>query len=124
MSIITYKITDDLVKVAADGRIVSGDKIIAEDFKKIIKISDSLIIGATGLSDELGIFKKFVEANQYVFEHLEDITSTLPLFSRYRDYLKNHFGFMDETLKELSAHLIANKNFLAIIYCQLPLHKG
>lgn len=116
MSIIAFKITEDKVQVAADGRALMEDRIVCEDIKKIVKISDSLIIGATGLADTIGIFTKFVNANKNVFEKLCNTTDGLPLFKRFKEYMVDNFGYSEETLKDLGGFLVINKQYHAVFY--------
>ena len=111
MSIICFKIFEDKIQVAADGRVMSDDEIIYENGKKIIKISDSLIIGVTGLQDVNPIFEKFVNANKAVFEKLNNTCEGLALFKRFKEYLEN-YGYTEGTIKELGGFLIANKHFV------------
>ena len=116
MSIIAFKITEHKVQVAADGRTLSGDKICRENAKKIKKISDSLIIGITGMADSNGIFEKFALENQDDFETLSNETDGLVLMKKFRDFLKENFGYEDNSIKELGGFLIANKHFLCVYY--------
>lgn len=116
MSVIAFKKKKNEILVAADGIVLSDDKIEDNDFKKIHKISDSLIIGATGLADAVGIYKKFVEANRVVFEKLEDSIEAIALFKRLRDYFSNNFGYADETIKEFGGFLVVNKKFHGVFY--------
>ena len=116
MSIIAFRRYDDHIEVSADGRVMSEDKIISEDNKKIIQISNSLIIGATGLADVKGIFHRFVLANQKVFEEYSNKTEILPLFARFRTYLIDNYGYSEETIKELGGFLVVNKSYHGIYY--------
>ena len=117
MSVIAFEITDNKIQVAGDGRVITnGDKIEYEHFQKVIKVSDSLIIGVTGLGDTTGIFKKFVSANLHTFETVDNITDFLPMFKRFKEYLVDNYGFAEETLKELGGFLVANKAFHGVFY--------
>lgn len=122
MSIIAFKVFEDKIQVAADGRCLSDDKIVSEHYTKIYKISDSLIIGVTGLADTTGIFKKFVEANRTVFEKLDNVTDTLPLFKRFRDYVTDNYGFNEHSVKGFGGFFFTNKNFHATIYYNEEYH--
>ena len=122
MSVIAFKVFEDKIQVAADERCVSDDKIISEHYTKVYKISDSLIIGVTGLADTIGIFKKFVEANKVVFEKLDNVTDTLPLFKRFRDYVIDNYGFNEESVKEFGGFFFTNKKFHATIYYSEEYH--
>jgi ATP-dependent protease HslVU (ClpYQ) peptidase subunit len=116
MSVIAFKVTEDKIQVAADGRALFDDRIANEHFKKIIQISDKLIIGATGLAGTIGIYEKFVRANENVFSTLENSTDAVPLFKRFKDYLIDNFGYSEETLKDLGGFLVVNKKFHVVFY--------
>lgn len=117
MSVIAFKFYNDKVVVAGDGRVLTnGDVIENENFHKVVKVSESLIIGVTGLADTTGIFHKFVEDNRYVFEHIKTTTDALPLIKRFKDYLVDNFGFSEGTLKELGGFLVLNRNFHGVFY--------
>lgn len=116
MSVIAFKITDNKIQVAADGRALIDDRISNENFKKIKKISDDLIIGATGLASSVGIFEKFVRANETAFNTLENSTEAIPLFKRFKDYMVDNYGFGEGTLKELGGFLVMNKEYHAVFY--------
>ena len=114
MSIIAFKIFEDKIQVAADGRVMSDDEIITDNGVKIHKLSESLIIGQTGLHDTNPIYKKFVEVNQRVFEELDNTTDGLALMKRFREYLEN-YGYKEEALKNgLGGFLIANKKIVCM----------
>ena len=115
MSVIAFKVFEDKVQVAFDGIALVDDRIISNNFIKAYKLSDELIIGATGLGDTIGIFKKFVEANQRVFEKLDNVTDALPLMKRFRDYLEE-YGYTNETVKEFGGLLVVNKHFHCVFY--------
>ena len=53
MSIIAVRINKNEIQVASDGIVLSEDKIVNENFEKVKKISETLIIGGTGLADSL-----------------------------------------------------------------------
>ena len=116
MSVIAFKVTEDKIQVAADGRALFEDRIANEHFKKIIQISDKLIIGATGLAGSIGIYEKFVRANETVFTMLENSTDAIPLFKRLKDYMVDNFGYSEETMKEFGGFLVVNKKFHAVFY--------
>ena len=105
MSVIAFKINGDKIQVAADGRAVLDDRIANEHFKKIIQISDNLIIGATGLAGSIGIYEKFVKANETTFGMLNNSTDAIPLFKRLKDYMIDNYGYSKETLKEQYLYL-------------------
>lgn len=115
MSVIAFKIFENHIQVAADGRTLAGDQIIYENTKKIKKLSDSLIIGITGESNSNGIFEKFVLCNQNYFENLNNETEGLSMMKRFKDYLEN-YGYNDESIKKLGGFLIVNKTFLCVFY--------
>lgn len=116
MSIIAFEISENKIKVAADGRCLSGDEILCENFKKIRKISDSLIIGVTGLADATNIFEVFVNENKETFESLESETYGIKLMNNFKTFLKD-YGYEDEAIKkELGGFLVANKHFLCVFY--------
>ena len=115
MSVIAFKVFEDKIQVAFDGIALIDDRIISNNFIKAYKLSDSLIIGATGIGDTIGIFKKFVEANQRVFEKLDNVTDTLPLMKRFRDYLEG-YGYTSESVKEFGGFLVINKQFHSVFY--------
>ena len=115
MSIIAFEISEKKIKIAADGRCLSGDEIVCENFKKIRKISDSLIIGATGLADSTEIFEVFVNENKEAFEALNSEAHGIKLMNDFKLFLKN-YGYEDETIKELGGFLVANKYFLCVFY--------
>lgn len=116
MSVIAFKVTDDKVQVAADGRAIIDDRIANEHFKKIMKISDNLIIGATGLAGSIGVYEKFVRANEITFCMLENSTDAIPLFKRLKEYMVDNFGYGEETLKDLGGFLVVNRRFHAVFY--------
>jgi hypothetical protein len=116
MSVIAFKIYEDKAQVAFDGRCLSGDAIESENYIKAYKISDSLIVGATGVADTTEIFKNFVEVNRIVFEKMESKIQAIPLMIRFRDALTNQYGYTDEDLKELGGFLIMNKQYHAVFY--------
>ena len=116
MSVIAFKVNGDKIQVAADGRAVIDDRIANEHFKKIIKISDNLIIGATGLAGSIGIYEKFVKVNETTFGMLSNSTDGIPLFKRFKDYMVDNYGYSEETLKELGGFLVVNRRFHAVFY--------
>ena len=117
MSVIAFKIYEGhKAKVAFDGRCLSGDLIESENYIKAHKISDRLIVGATGVADTTEIFKNFVEVNRIVFEKMDSKIQAIPMMIRFRDALKNQYGFTDEDLKELGGFLIMNKQYHAVFY--------
>ena len=116
MSVIAFKVSENKIQVASDGICISDDKIVTNNFKKIIKVSDSLIIGVTGVADTTGIFEKFVRSNSFAFEHSDNVTDLLPLFKRFKDYISSNFGYSDETIKEFGGFLVANKVFHGVFY--------
>lgn len=116
MSVIAFKVTEDKIQVAADGRALFEDRIANEHFKKIIQISDKLIIGATGLAGSIGIYEKFVKANEAAFTMLDNSTDGIPLFKRLKDYMVNNYGYSEETMKDFGGFLVVNKKFHAVFY--------
>ena len=116
MSVIAFKVTEDKIQVAADGRALFEDRIANEHFKKIIQISDKLIIGATGLAGSIGIYEKFVKANEAAFTMLDNSTDAIPLFKRLKDYMVNNYGYGEETMKDFGGFLVVNKKFHAVFY--------
>lgn len=113
---IYLQISENKIKIAADGRCLSGDEIVCENSKKIRKISDSLIIGVTGLADSTNIFEVFVNENKETFESLESETYGIKLMNNFKTFLKN-YGYEDEAIKkELGGFLVANKYFLCVFY--------
>jgi ATP-dependent protease HslVU (ClpYQ) peptidase subunit len=116
MSIIALEISENKIKIAAYGRRLSGDEILCENFKKIRKISDSLIIGVTGLADSANIFEVFVNENKETFEALNSETHGIKLMNDFKLFLKD-YGYEEETIKkELGGFLVANKYFLCVFY--------
>lgn len=117
MSIIAYKIENNRIIVGADGRLTSGDLIINENADKIYKISDSLIIGATGLSDATDIFKKFVEENKEIFENIHSSEEFLEQAKELKEYFMEHYGYRESTImKEFGGFLIVNKYYHGTLY--------
>ena len=116
MSVIAFKIYKDKAQVAFDGRCLSGDLIESENYIKAHKVSDSLIVGATGIADSSDIFKNFVDANRIVFEKMDSKIQAIPMMIRFRDSLTNQYGYTDEDLKELGGFLILNKQYHAVFY--------
>ena len=116
MSVIAFKVFEDKIQVAFDGICLSHDRIVTNNFIKAYKLSDSLIIGATGIADTIGIFRKFVQANQRVFENLNNVTEALPLFKRFRDYVTSEFGYNEESVKEFGGFIVVNKLFHGVFY--------
>jgi hypothetical protein len=117
MSVIAFKATEDKIQVAFDGRCVSnGDCIETEEYKKCYKISDSLIVGATGLADTVEIFIDFVKVNKLVFEKMNSKLDAIPMMLRFKQALIDRYGFTDEDIKELGGFLIVNKNYHAVFY--------
>lgn len=117
MSIIAFKITENKAQVAFDGRCISNDDTIEdENYIKAYKISDSLIIGVTGLADSCEMFKRFVEDNKVVFEKLRDNTNAIPMMIRFKNALTAQYGYGDNNLKDLGGFLILNKNYHAVFY--------
>ncbi len=116
MSIIAFEISEDKIKIAADGRCLNGDEIVCENFKKIRKISDSLIIGVTGSADSTGIFEVFVNENKETFETLNSEAHGIKLMNDFKLFLKD-YGYEEETIKEvLGGFLVANRCFLCVFY--------
>jgi len=116
MSVIAFKIYEDKAQVAFDGRCLSGDTIESENYIKAYKISDSLIVGATGVADTCEMFKNFVETNRIVFEKIKSKLEVIPMMLRFKDALVNQYGYTDEDLKELGGFLIVNKHYHAVFY--------
>jgi len=117
MSVIAFKIAEDKAQVAFDGRcICNGDCIESENYIKAYKISDSLIIGVTGMADTTEMFKRFVEVNKRVFEELTCNTDAIPMMIRFRDSLTNQYGYAESDAKELGGYLIVNKQYHAVFY--------
>ncbi|ALC80454.1 Ntn hydrolase family protein [Bacillus gobiensis] len=48
MSLITVVATKDFISIMSDGRLSDGENPVGEEYKKILKVSDKIIIGATG----------------------------------------------------------------------------
>ena len=115
MSVIAFKVFEDKIQVAFDGIALVDDRIVSNNFIKAYKLSDELIIGATGIADTIGIFKKFVETNQRVFEKLDNVTDALPLMKRFRDYLEE-YGYTSESVKEFGGLLVVNRQFHSVFY--------
>ena len=116
MSIIAVKINKNEIQVASDGIAVSGDEIVNENFEKVKKISETLIIGGTGLSDSILIYYKFVEDNLEAFENLEQVTEAFQLFKRFKDCLIEDYGYAADTIKDFGGFLIVNKHFYGVFY--------
>lgn len=116
MSVIAFKIYEDKAQVAFDGRCLCGDLIESENYIKAYKISDSLIVGATGVGDTCEMFKNFVETNRIVFEKIKSKLEVIPMMLRFKDTLVNQYGYTDEDLKELGGFLIVNKHYHAVFY--------
>lgn len=115
MSVIAFKVFEDKIQVAFDGICLSNDRIVSNNFIKAYKLSDSLIIGATGIADTVGIFRKFVQENKRAFEILNNVTDALPLFKRFRDYT-TEFGYSEDTVKEFGGFIVVNKQFHGVFY--------
>ena len=117
-SVIAFKEFEDKIQVAFDGRVITdSDRIEFEDFKKCHKISDSLIIGVTGLADTCEIFKNFVEVNRIVFERIKSHVDGIPMFMRFKRALIEQYGFTEEEINdELGGFLVANKQYHAVYY--------
>ena len=116
MSIVAVKINKNEIQVASDGIAISGDEIVDENFEKVKKISETLIIGGTGLSDSLLIYHKFVEDNLEAFENLEQVTEALQLFKRFKDSLIEDYGYAADTIKNFGGFLVVNKHFYGVFY--------
>lgn len=116
MSVIAFKILDNKIQVAFDGRCLSDDRIISENYIKAHKISDSLIIGVTGLSDTTCIFKKFVEDNQQEFENTNNSTDFIPLMKDFREFIIDNYGYSIESVSEFGGFLVVNKQFHGVFY--------
>jgi hypothetical protein len=117
MSVIAFKITDNKAQVAFDGRCIhDGDCIESENFIKAYKISDCLIIGATGLADTVEMFKKFVEVNKRVFETMTSNTEAIPMMIRFKNALVEQYGYGEKDAKDFGGYLILNKNYHAVFY--------
>ena len=116
MSVIAFKVFEDKVQVAFDGICLVDDRIVSNNFIKAYKLSDSLIVGATGIGDTIGIFKKFAEENQEAFETLNNVTDGLPLMKQFKDFITDDFGYLEESVKEFGGFLIVNKQFHSVFY--------
>ena len=116
MSIIAVKINKNEIQVASDGIAVSGDEIVNENLEKVKKISETLIIGGTGLSDSILIYNKFVEDNLEAFENLEQVTEAFQLFKRFKDCLIEDYGYAANTIKDFGGFLVVNKHFYGVFY--------
>jgi hypothetical protein len=116
MSIVAFKIYEDKIQVAFDGRCLSGDLIESENYTKAYKVSDCLIVGVTGLGDTSEIFKNFVEMNRIVFEKMASKIEAIPMMIRFKQALIDQYGYTDEDLKELGGFLIMNKQYHAVFY--------
>ena len=116
MSIVAVKINKNEIQVASDGIVLSGDVIVNENFEKVKKISDTLIIGGTGLADSLLIYYKFVEDNREAFENLELVPEALQLFKRFKDSLIEDYGYAADTIKGFGGFLVVNKHFYGVFY--------
>ena len=116
MSVIAFKQFEDRIEVAADGISLMDGEICSQDFKKIIKISDGLIIGVTGLANTTPIFEEFVRANRVVFENIKTLTDYLRFGKRIKSYLMDNYGFTEGTLEDVGGFFIANKYFHGMLY--------
>ena len=117
MSVIAFKITEDKAQVAFDGRcICNGDCIASENYIKAYKISDSLIVGATGIADTVEMFKKFAEVNKRVFEELTCGTDAIRMMIRFKKALFKEYDYEESDAKELGGYLIVNKQYHAVFY--------
>ena len=117
MSVIAFRITENKAQVAFDGRcIYDGDSIGSENFTKAHRISDSLIVGVTGLADTCEMFKRFVEVNKRVFEEITCNTDAIPMMIRFKNALIERYGFVEDELKDLGGFLVVNKNYHAVYY--------
>ena len=117
MSVIAFKITEDKAQVAFDGRcIYDSDCIASENFIKAYKVSDKLIVGATGLADTCGMLKRFAEENTLDLENVRDNTNAIRIMTRFKNSLTDIYGFADSDAKETGGFLILNKHYHAVFY--------
>ena len=117
MSVIAFKITENKAQVAFDGRCIHDtDCIAAENFIKAYRISDSLIIGVTGLADTCCMFKRFAEENTLDLEGIRDNTDAIPIMIRFKNKLTETYGYADSDAKDMGGFLILNKHYHAVFY--------
>lgn len=116
MSVIAFKVFDNKIQVAFDGRCVSDDEILSENYIKAYKVSDSLIIGVTGLADVTKIFEEFVKINKKSFENITNFTDGIPLMKDFREFIINNYGYSIESVSDFGGFLVVNKQFHGVFY--------
>ena len=117
MSIITFKISEDKVKVAFDGRcLINNDQIETESFIKAYKINNSIIIGATGIADSVKMFKKFAEENVSEFEELDNTLDGLSLMKEFKEFIIEEYNVSEDMFKDFGGFLIINKLYHGVFY--------
>lgn len=117
MSIIAFKVLEDKIQVAADGRAVSDDKIVSEEVEKIKKISDSLIIGATGLCDTIEVFEEFAKERQEELEGLNNNPHLIRIAKEFKEYSLEEYGYTNETIiNSFGGFLFINQHLHAAFY--------
>jgi hypothetical protein len=117
MSVVAFKIYEDKAQVAFDGRCIQdGDTIAGENYIKAYKISDSLIVGITGIADSCEMFKSFVEVNKKVFEGIKSHLEAIPMFISFKNALIEQYGYNEKDIKQLGGFLIVNKQYHAVFY--------
>ena len=116
MSVIAFKQFADRIEVAADGICLMNDEICSNNFKKIIQITDELIIGVTGLANTTSIFEEFARANRVVFEKIKTRNEYLRFGKRIKDYLIENYGYSEETFEDAGGFFIANKYYHGMMY--------
>jgi len=116
MSVIAFKIFEDKIQVAFDGRCLQNDLIESENYIKAYKLSNVLIIGVTGNADTTLMFKDFVDVNKRVFEQIKNSNDAIPMMIRFKDALIERYGFTEDDLKNLGGFMIINKFYHAVFY--------
>jgi hypothetical protein len=117
MSIIAYKIEKKRIRVACDGRVISGDEIVTEDKVKIMEVSKKKIIcGGTGLNDSIDVWKGFIARNADRVLELKDTESVLALAVDFKNTLLDEYHYSDEMFAEMGGFFFITPTYHCIIY--------
>ena len=117
MSVIAFRKLQDKIQIGADGLAVSGDIIRDTKFKKIRKISDEIIIGATGVNECIEMFALFTHDNRSAMANIKSLTDYISVLKEFREYISNTYGYTDGTIKEdFGGLLFVNRHFHGVGY--------
>lgn len=116
MSIIAFKIGEEKVEVACDGRVSSGDKIICDNKVKIAKAPNKRIIcGETGLSNYNDIWKEYIIDNEDIVYGIKNTSDALKFAVKFKKYIIDEFHCTDDVFAEFGDFFFITPHYHCVI---------